>query len=130
MPKFVQGLFLSFFLVISGTSWASYAQFCKLDGVILNDPTQDENECIHFEFEVSNASEYDQKPFGTGWGNCSEHIGTKIQVSLTPPYQWSTVFRKGQLRSIWYDAMDMEIEGRMCTVVGYSAVDPNTVDLD
>ena len=130
MSKLVQVSLLGIFLFISSISWASYAQFCKLDGVILNHPKQDENECIRFEFEVSNASDFEQKPFGSGWGNCSEHVGNKIQVSLTPPYQGSTEFRKGQLRSIWYDAMDMEIDGRMCTVVGFSAVDPNTVNLD
>ena len=117
-------------LVASPGSHASYAQFCRMEGRIVSQPNQDSKQCIHFKFEVSRSIEFEQRPFGQGWGNCKEHVGKTIDVSLTPPFQGQREFREGQLRSIWRDAMDMEVAGEMCTVVGFSAVDPNTVEID
>ena len=114
-------------LTMALPAWASYSQFCHLDGRIVSNPSK-VGDCVSFEYQISTSTEYKSQIPGAGWGNCAEHVGKIVEVCVALAYQGDGDFTKGQRRPLWRDAIDMMVDGEMCTVVGYSAVDPNTVD--
>jgi len=111
------------FMFVSSPAQASYAQFCRLSGDIVSHPEQT-GCCVKFEFIVVAAAPYIDPLYGDGWGRCDEHLGSPISVQIATEFLGKQEFSLGQTKTIWRDAMDMEINGEMCTVVGFSAVEP------
>ncbi len=80
--------------------------------------------CVEFEFLVTAAESYTDSILGEGWGDCDEHVGKKMSVQIKSDFLGDQKLAVGQKTVIWRDAVDMEVNGEMCTVVGFSGVRP------
>ncbi len=118
-----RGLLTVLLSLMANACFASYAQFCRFEGEIVSEPTQNAC-CVEFEYLVHAAESYEDEIFGEGWGDCDAALGTVLEVKIVVDSSESPEFLEGQRRTIWRDAMDMQVDGEMCTVVGFSAVDP------
>jgi hypothetical protein len=117
-------LLICIVLVFASTfAQASYVQFCRLDGKIVSPPAQS-GCCVEFQYLVITAEPYTDSIFGEGWDGCDEYIGKEISVQITPQLLGDEEYSQGQRKLIWRDAVDMEVNGEMCTVVGFSGVEP------
>ena len=127
MSRFPINLCALLLLTVAAPCTASYLQFCRLEGQIVSEPGT-KGDCVSFRFEVKSASEYESGIFGAGWGNCAEHVGETVEVCIAPAYQGDRPYAKGLVRILWREAMDMEVDGEMCTVISYSAIAPGAKD--
>ena len=118
-----QGLVALCLLAVPTVGDASYAQFCRLEGQVTEAPVEN-GRGITFRYEVTRAVAYEDKLWGEGWGDCDAHVGETIDVFLADDYRGDAQIEVGLTLVLWRDAMDMEVNGEMCTFVGFSAVEP------
>ena len=127
----LRGIALLTFLAVLAPSLAeaSYLQFCRLEGDIVSEPKPSDGG-VEFEFLVAASEAYEDPVFGEGWDGCDDYVGKVLSVRITAGDLGDEEYLAGQTRVVWRYAIELEVNGKASSVVGFSAVDQSVQEAD